>query len=122
MFGISETTAGKVFNVMVRFLCYHLQEITTFVPGDVVRTHMPQDFARKHPRTVAIMDPTGQLRELSHYSKNLTIFSAISDEKLGPDLFLNIFLVLQNRRHYLGKVEYKFRPKKQHWKNRNFCD
>ena len=58
LFGIHRTTAGKIFSVWLDFLYWQLQELTIFVPRDIVDAYMPRDFKAKYPTTRIILDAT----------------------------------------------------------------
>ena len=58
MFGIGNKAVGLVFNNMIRFLFYHLKDMTPWLPKDVVDLFTPLDFKSKYPGTRVILDGT----------------------------------------------------------------
>jgi hypothetical protein len=58
LFGISRTTAGRVFHTWLNFLFYQLQELNLFVPRDIIDAYMPEDFKRMYGSTRIILDAT----------------------------------------------------------------
>jgi hypothetical protein len=58
LFGISRSTAGRVFGTWLNFLFYQLKEIDIFVPREIVKQYMPEDFNTKFPNTRIILDAT----------------------------------------------------------------
>ena len=58
LFGVSNQTAGKIFNTFIRFLFYQLQEVTQWLPKDIVQEYMPSDFKSKFPETRVLLDAT----------------------------------------------------------------
>ena len=58
LFGISSVTAGRVFNTQLRFLYFHLSEISFWLPKDIVQQFMPSGFKEQYPLTRVILDGT----------------------------------------------------------------
>lgn len=58
MFGISSMVVSLIFNTMIRFLFYHLKDMTPWLPKDVVDMYTPLDFKSKYPGTRVILDGT----------------------------------------------------------------
>ena len=58
MFGISRKTVGNIFSTIIRFLYYHLQELTPWLPKEVIQQYFPLDFHAKYPATRVILDAT----------------------------------------------------------------
>ena len=53
-FGISNRVACQVFSTILRFLYYHLQELTPWL----IQQYFPLDFHSKYPATRVILDAT----------------------------------------------------------------
>jgi hypothetical protein len=51
LFGISKSTAGRIFTTWLNFLYYQFKEIDLFLPKDIVKQYMPDDFDSKYPET-----------------------------------------------------------------------
>ena len=58
MFGIGKKVVALVFNTMVRFLFYHLKDMTTWLPKNIVDCYTPLDFKAKYPGTRVLLDAT----------------------------------------------------------------
>lgn len=58
MFGIGTTAVCLVFNTMIRFLFYHLKDMTPWLPKDIVDSYTPLDFKAKYPGTRVLLDAT----------------------------------------------------------------
>lgn len=58
MFGISSMVVSLIFSTMIRFLYYHLKDMTPWLPKDVVAMYTPLDFKSKYPGTRVILDGT----------------------------------------------------------------
>lgn len=58
MFGIGNKLVGLIFSTMIRFLFYHLKDMTPWLPKDVVDLYTPLDFKSKYKGTRVILDGT----------------------------------------------------------------
>ena len=58
LFGVSASTAGRVFKTWLNFLYYQFKEIKMFQSKDTVQEHMPQGFKKQFPNTRIILDAT----------------------------------------------------------------
>ena len=58
LFGIGKKSVGLIWNTMIRFLYYHLRDMTPWLPQDIVDMYMPLDFKAKYPGTRVILDGT----------------------------------------------------------------
>ena len=58
MFGIWNSTVSQVFSTMIRFLFYHLKDMTPWLPKDAVELFTPLDFKSKYSGTRVILDGT----------------------------------------------------------------
>ena len=58
LFGISKTTAGRIFNTWLSFMYYQFKEIKLFQGKETVQEHMPRGFKSQFPSTRIILDAT----------------------------------------------------------------
>ena len=58
LFGIGKKVVGLIWNTMIRFLYYHLRDMTPWLAQDIVDMYMPLDFKAKYPGTRVILDGT----------------------------------------------------------------
>ena len=58
MFGITQRVVSSVFSTILRFLYYHLQDLTPWLPKNIIKDYMPLDFKAKYPETRVILDAT----------------------------------------------------------------
>lgn len=58
LFGISRSTAGRVFNTWLNFLYYQFKEIDLFSTKEIVQQYMPEDFNAMFANTRIILDAT----------------------------------------------------------------
>lgn len=58
LFGVSKTTAGRVFHTWLNFMYYQFKEIKIFQSKETVQEHMPRGFKNQFPNTRIILDAT----------------------------------------------------------------
>ena len=68
LFGFCSSVAGHIFINMVQFLYYHLQEVTLWLPKDIVMQYMPTDFERMYQSARVILDATECFIDVWRYS------------------------------------------------------
>jgi hypothetical protein len=57
-FGISQSTAGRVFKTWLNFAYFQLKDLNIWSSRDLIDNYMPTDFRKKFPKTRVILDGT----------------------------------------------------------------
>ena len=58
LFGISNRTVGRIFSTLLRFLYFHLSEISFWLSKETIQQFMPSGFKAQYPLTRVILDGT----------------------------------------------------------------
>lgn len=58
MFKICRSTVGLIFHLWINFMYFQLNELQLWPDGEVIESHMSQNFGRLFPKTKLILDAT----------------------------------------------------------------